>query len=50
MKIVVASGKGGTGKSMIASSLSLLHSRRTKVVACDCDVDAPISTARDVST
>jgi len=41
MKIVVASGKGGTGKSMLASSLALLFSEVTSVVACDCDVDAP---------
>jgi len=41
MKIVVASGKGGTGKSMFASSLALLFSEVTSVVACDCDVDAP---------
>ena len=41
MKIVVASGKGGTGKSMLASSLSLLFSEITSIVACDCDVDAP---------
>jgi len=41
MNIVVASGKGGTGKSMLASSLSLLFSKEAKVVACDCDVDAP---------
>jgi MinD superfamily P-loop ATPase len=41
MKIVIASGKGGTGKSMIASSLSILFSDVKSVVACDCDVDAP---------
>jgi len=41
MKIVVASGKGGVGKSMLASSLALLFSKDKKVVACDCDVDAP---------
>jgi MinD superfamily P-loop ATPase len=41
MKIVIASGKGGTGKSMIASSLSILFSDFKSVVACDCDVDAP---------
>lgn len=41
MKIVVASGKGGTGKTMIASSMALLFSRGERVVACDCDVDAP---------
>ena len=41
MKIVVASGKGGVGKSMLASSLALLFSKNKKIVACDCDVDAP---------
>jgi MinD superfamily P-loop ATPase len=41
VKIVVASGKGGVGKSMLASSLALLLSKNRKVVACDCDVDAP---------
>jgi len=40
-KIVVASGKGGVGKSMLASSLALLFSKNKKIVACDCDVDAP---------
>jgi len=40
MKIVVASGKGGVGKSMLSSSLALLSLKR-KVVVCDCDVDAP---------
>lgn len=41
MKIVVASGKGGVGKSMLASSLAILFSKEKKIVACDCDVDAP---------
>jgi MinD superfamily P-loop ATPase len=41
MKIVVASGKGGVGKSMLASSLALLFKENRKVVVCDCDVDAP---------
>jgi MinD superfamily P-loop ATPase len=41
MKIVVASGKGGVGKSMLASALILLFSKERRVVACDCDVDAP---------
>jgi len=40
MKIVVASGKGGVGKSMLASSLALLSIGKG-IVACDCDVDAP---------
>ena len=41
MRIVVASGKGGVGKSMFASALILLFSKERRVVACDCDVDAP---------
>ncbi len=38
--MVVAGGKGGVGKSMVASSLALLLSKEKKVVAVDCDVDA----------
>lgn len=41
MKIVIASGKGGVGKSMLASSLAILFSKNKKTVAVDCDVDAP---------
>lgn len=41
MKIVIASGKGGVGKSMLASSLALFFTKTKKVVVCDCDVDAP---------
>jgi len=41
MKIVVASGKGGVGKSMLVSSLALLYLKKNKIVVCDCDVDAP---------
>jgi MinD superfamily P-loop ATPase len=40
-KIVVASGKGGVGKSMIASCLCMLLNRSRSIVAVDCDVDAP---------
>ena len=40
-KILVASGKGGVGKSMLASSIALLFSNNKKIVAIDCDVDAP---------
>jgi len=41
VKIVVASGKGGVGKSMLASSLALLFAESGKrMVAADCDVDA----------
>jgi MinD superfamily P-loop ATPase len=42
MKIAIASGKGGVGKSMLSSVLSFLfHKSGKKVIACDCDVDAP---------
>ena len=40
-ELVVASGKGGVGKSMLTSALAMLFSKRKKVVAVDCDVDAP---------
>jgi len=40
-KIVISSGKGGVGKSMLASSLALLFAQKKKIVAVDCDVDAP---------
>ena len=40
--VAVCSGKGGVGKSMIASSLAIYLSRQNqKIVAADCDVDAP---------
>lgn len=41
MKIAVASGKGGVGKSMVSSCLSLLFKKNSRVVAVDADVDAP---------
>jgi len=41
MKIAVASGKGGVGKSMLCSSLTLLFAQKQKVTVVDCDVDAP---------
>jgi len=41
IKLVVASGKGGVGKSMLASSLAMLFAQKKKIVAVDCDVDAP---------
>jgi len=41
-KIAIISGKGGVGKSMLASSLAILFARdKQKIVAVDCDVDAP---------
>ncbi len=41
MKIAIVSGKGGVGKSMLTSSLVMFFSQKKKVVAVDCDVDAP---------
>jgi MinD superfamily P-loop ATPase len=49
MRLTVVSGKGGVGKSMIASSLVLLFSQQfssqseqqSTIFAIDCDVDAP---------
>lgn len=40
-KLVIASGKGGVGKSMLCSSLAMLFAKEKKIVAVDCDVDAP---------
>jgi MinD superfamily P-loop ATPase len=40
-KIVIGSGKGGVGKSMLSSGLSYLFGQENKIVALDCDVDAP---------
>jgi len=41
LKIVVSGGKGGVGKSMLASALAMLFTRNQKIVAVDCDADAP---------
>ncbi len=41
MKLVITSGKGGVGKSMLTSALAMLFTKKQKVVAVDCDVDAP---------
>ncbi len=41
MKLVITSGKGGVGKSMLTSALAMLFARKNKIVAVDCDVDAP---------
>ena len=40
-KITVLSGKGGVGKSSITASLAVLLARKKRIVAADCDVDAP---------
>jgi MinD superfamily P-loop ATPase len=42
MRIAVASGKGGTGKTTVATSLALALSGTDTSVSClDCDVEAP---------
>jgi len=41
MHIVVASGKGGTGKTTVATSLALIAAERETVRFLDCDVEAP---------
>jgi MinD superfamily P-loop ATPase len=41
MRIAVASGKGGTGKTTIATSLALSLSSTQPVLFLDCDVEAP---------
>ncbi|RJQ37314.1 MAG: hypothetical protein C4555_06615 [Dehalococcoidia bacterium] len=41
MIISVASGKGGTGKTMVATSLALSLKDSHKVVLLDCDVEEP---------
>lgn len=41
LKIVIASGKGGVGKSMLSSALAMFFNKDFKIVAADCDVDAP---------
>jgi len=39
--ITILSGKGGVGKSTLTSSLAVLLGKENKIVAVDCDVDAP---------
>ena len=41
MKIAVASGKGGTGKSTIAANLAFSLSKKMDVTLADCDVEEP---------
>ena len=41
MILSVASGKGGTGKTLVATSLTLALSRKNKVQLLDCDVEEP---------
>ena len=41
MKIACASGKGGTGKTTIATNLALSIADIQHVTYCDCDVEEP---------
>ncbi len=41
MQIVIASGKGGVGKSTVSSSLIYLLKDKHKIIAVDADADAP---------
>jgi MinD superfamily P-loop ATPase len=41
MRIVIASGKGGTGKTTVAVNLSWISAARRKTVYVDCDVEEP---------
>ncbi len=41
MKIAVTGGKGGTGKSTIATALAMELSKKNKVLLVDADVDCP---------
>ncbi len=41
VRIVVASGKGGTGKTTVATSLAQVAAERDAVHFLDCDVEAP---------
>lgn len=43
MKIAVTAGKGGTGKTTIATNLALALSKTRKVQLLDCDVEEPDS-------
>lgn len=39
--IVIFSGKGGVGKTNFVAALSLVASRKNKIIVSDCDVDTP---------
>jgi MinD superfamily P-loop ATPase len=41
IKIVISSGKGGVGKSMLTSCLAVNLKEFYNIIALDCDVDAP---------
>lgn len=39
--LTILSGKGGTGKTTLSSNLAVLLSKKKKIIAADCDADAP---------
>lgn len=39
--LTVLSGKGGTGKTSLTASLAVLLAEKKRIIAVDCDVDAP---------
>ena len=39
--LTILSGKGGTGKTTLSSNLAVLLAKNKKIVAVDCDADAP---------
>ncbi|MEA2113328.1 MAG: P-loop NTPase, partial [Patescibacteria group bacterium] len=41
MKIAITGGKGGTGKSMVATSLAVELARNKKTILVDADVECP---------
>lgn len=41
LRVVVASGKGGTGKTSVATSLAYVAAKQRSVAYLDCDVEAP---------
>ncbi len=41
MKLAIASGKGGTGKSMVAANLAFTLAMESQVSLVDCDVEEP---------
>ena len=45
MKIAIASGKGGTGKSTVAANLAWVLARSRDIVLVDCDERSQTSTS-----